>query len=274
MQERFCNRWRVYDLYGDTKPNAYIYGDFVTGKIWALWYDGKQVTRRDEIADTPHKIICFGQDADGELIYAHYGPQGTLHTLERNPDAGKQNSFPTKLSETGLFKVDRRGLIVQDGMWAPRLNPAAGVYEFFPSVSMWQDGIRHTSRQYLIGLPGMSAISTEGSFRADKSGARKGNFKTTWPVDSVLARTVWTQPPKSAATPALNADLDSGRRLIETQILHFDGLTWNGYSYQWNAEGIEAYLVSSREMNGWSRLTRQTRRTDNCNGDFTAGLSA
>ncbi len=32
---------------------AYIYGDYVTGKIWALWHDGRQVTRREEIADTP-----------------------------------------------------------------------------------------------------------------------------------------------------------------------------------------------------------------------------
>jgi putative heme-binding domain-containing protein len=224
---------------------AYIYGDWETGKIWALWYDGKQVTRREEIADTPHKIICFGQDSDGEIIYAHYGPQGTLHTLERNPEAGKGSAFPKKLSETGLFKVDGNGLIIQNGMWGPRLNPADGVYEFFPSVSMWQDGIRHTSRQYLIGLPGMSAIRTEGAFRTDRSGAVKGNFKTTWPADSVLARTVWALPPKEASNSAVGADFGSGRRLIETQILHFDGVAWNGYSYEWNADGVEARLVPS-----------------------------
>ena len=39
---------------------AYIYGDFVTGKIWALWYDADHIVRHEEIADTPHAIVSFG----------------------------------------------------------------------------------------------------------------------------------------------------------------------------------------------------------------------
>ena len=56
---------------------AYIYGDWVTGKIWALWHDGKQVTRHEEIADTHHKIIAFGQDcATASWLYLDYSQQG------------------------------------------------------------------------------------------------------------------------------------------------------------------------------------------------------
>jgi hypothetical protein len=42
-----------YVYHGSRFPelrDAYIYGDYETGKIWALWHDGKQVTRREEIA--------------------------------------------------------------------------------------------------------------------------------------------------------------------------------------------------------------------------------
>jgi hypothetical protein len=44
-----------YVYHGSRFPelrDAYIYGDYETGKIWALWHDGTQVTRREEIADT------------------------------------------------------------------------------------------------------------------------------------------------------------------------------------------------------------------------------
>src|SRR5438132_9176906 len=33
------------------------------------------------------------------------------------------------------------------------------------------------------------------------------------------------------------------RRYLETQILHFDGMAWKGYTYQWNDEQNEAILV-------------------------------
>jgi putative heme-binding domain-containing protein len=37
----------------------------------------------------------------------------------------------------------------------------------------------------------------------------------------------------------------ASRRRIETQILHFDGIDWMPYSYQWNEEQTDALLVSA-----------------------------
>ena len=45
---------------------AYIYGDYVTGKIWALRYDGEKVTEHREIGFL-HGIASFGIDAHNEL---------------------------------------------------------------------------------------------------------------------------------------------------------------------------------------------------------------
>ena len=53
---------RLPTLYG-----AYVYGDFCSGKIWALRSDGRFVTEEMEIADTDLSISSFGEDASGEI---------------------------------------------------------------------------------------------------------------------------------------------------------------------------------------------------------------
>ena len=53
---------RLPTLYG-----AYVYGDFCSGKIWALRVDGRVVTEKMEIADTDLSISSFGEDASGEI---------------------------------------------------------------------------------------------------------------------------------------------------------------------------------------------------------------
>ena len=53
---------RIPSLYG-----AYVYGDFCSGKIWALRYDGSRVTESIQVADTRIRISSFAEDTDGEL---------------------------------------------------------------------------------------------------------------------------------------------------------------------------------------------------------------
>ena len=53
---------RLPSLYG-----AYVYGDFCSGKIWALRYDGAQVTEHIEVAETDLSISSFGQGREGEM---------------------------------------------------------------------------------------------------------------------------------------------------------------------------------------------------------------
>src|SRR5262249_3943732 len=40
----------------------------------------------------------------------------------------------------------------------------------------------------------------------------------------------------------------ASRRRLETQILHYDGSEWRGYSYLWNEAGTDADLVPARGM--------------------------
>ena len=46
---------------------AYVYGDFCSGKIWALRYDGSRVTESIQLADTKLRISSFAEGTDGEL---------------------------------------------------------------------------------------------------------------------------------------------------------------------------------------------------------------
>lgn len=188
---------------------AYIYGDYETGKIWALWHDGQQVTRREEIADTSHKIVTFGQSEDGELYWMNWEKDTRIYRLAPNPAVGKPSQFPHKLSATGLFTD------------TAAQTPAAGVLPFEVAEPMWQDGATATR---FIALPEGKTIRTTTS-----GNPAKPNYKVEWPAESVLARTI-TWP--------------ATKQRIETQILHFDGETWNGYSYRWNDQGTDADLVS------------------------------
>ncbi len=53
---------RLPSLYG-----AYVYGDFCSGKIWALRHDGARVTEHLELLDSGLSISSFGEDQSGEL---------------------------------------------------------------------------------------------------------------------------------------------------------------------------------------------------------------
>jgi len=188
---------------------AYIYGDYETGLIWALRHDGNQVTEHRIIADTPHKVVSFGIGNDGELYYLHYGTPSALCRLVPNPRVGQPSTFPRELSETGIYSnVSKR-------------EPAPGVYEFTIHEPMWEDGA--TATRY-IALPGNTTVETTYQYR------RNGTYRasTKWPADAVLARTIRIGP-----LP------------VETQLLHYDGDAWSGYSYRWNEDATDASLVEA-----------------------------
>ena len=193
---------------------AYIYGDYETGNIWALWYDGKQITRHEEVATTAVKIVTFGQSEDGELYFIHWNKQSTVHQLARNPSASKPGDFPRKLSETGLFTDVAKQTL------------APGVVPFAIHAGMWADGAEGSR---FIGIPN-GAVETK--VWTKKDGGQ--DSKVTWPKDAVLAKTMTMQTAQGKP---------ESTKKIETQVLHFDGLSWNAYSYRWNDEGTDAELV-------------------------------
>ena len=69
-REDGCSITGGYVYRGSRLPSlrgAYVYGDFCSGRIWALRFDGSVVTEHLELVDSELRISSFGLDESGEL---------------------------------------------------------------------------------------------------------------------------------------------------------------------------------------------------------------
>ena len=192
--------------------NRYLFGDWVSGRIWSLSLEDSAGPRLEAV--TPLRIIAFAPDRDGlPLVVNHLNPT-TLFRLQPAPDRAAQlvasNSFPKKLSETGLFADTA----------AHRWN--TGVREFHIQHPAWHDG---AVARRAIALPELSRASVYSSPRPLEQIAMF-NSRLHYPPGTVLAKTL---------------ELD-GRR-IETQVLQFDGRLWQAFAWVWNADQTDAELA-------------------------------
>lgn len=56
---------------------AYVYGDYCSGKIWGLWYDGQSIVRHSLLAESRLVITTFGEDVAGNIYVLDAG--GIFH---------------------------------------------------------------------------------------------------------------------------------------------------------------------------------------------------
>ncbi|WDT78206.1 MAG: hypothetical protein MPW14_13365 [Candidatus Manganitrophus sp.] len=54
-------------------PGAYLYGDFGSGRLWMLRYDGSAVSDQRLLLETGKSISSFGEDEQQELYLTDYG---------------------------------------------------------------------------------------------------------------------------------------------------------------------------------------------------------
>ena len=190
---------------------AYIYGDYITGKIWGLREKDKW---HRELTDTTLAIICFAPNAKGELyVVDHNGP---IYRLAENAAPANRQPFPQRLSETGLFANVKT------------LQPAPGVLPYAVNAEAWHD---HAKSQRHVALPGKTKLGIY-----DKTDGYKGYVKGAWsfPDGAVIAKT-------------LSLEMETGKpasvRRIETQILHRHNDQWHAVNYLWNDAQTDAVLA-------------------------------
>lgn len=196
----------------------YIFGDWETRRFWGVSVDGDKVGPRRELVEPTVRIVGFAERNDGELLLLDYD-SGSIHELVRNDIANTQADFPRRLSETGLFQS------VTDHA------PAAGVVPFSIHAPQWAD---YATAQRWIGLPGEGSIALHN--RPDKVAGSMFSRTMDFPNDAVLMKTL--------SLETVHGD-PSTERKVETQILHFNGYDWRGYSYRWNDEQTDAELVEA-----------------------------
>lgn len=191
----------------------HFYGDYDTGKIWSFRYNGGKIVDHRELADTTHRIVGFGDDNDGEFYLLDH-TAGTIHRLIPNPQPDLSATFPRKLSETGLFA----SVIAQ--------TPAPGVLPYSINAEPWAD---HAIAERLVAIP--DELSIPNFFTTKALGVT-----ATFPKDAVFAKTLSLE---------MQHGQPASRRRIETQLLHFDGIDWQTYAYQWNDDQSDAVLLAA-----------------------------
>ena len=60
---------------------AYVYGDYCTGKIWALKAQATEAVEQGQIAALPFAISSFAQGKDGELYILDYSAGGIVYRI-------------------------------------------------------------------------------------------------------------------------------------------------------------------------------------------------
>ncbi|WP_435022564.1 PQQ-dependent sugar dehydrogenase (plasmid) [Tundrisphaera sp. TA3] len=203
---------------------AYLFGDWETRRLWAARFDGDRAREMPEIARPSIRFIAFGEDRRGEPLFLDHDG-GTIHALARSDEGPGNDRFPASLSETGLFASTRDH------------RPSEGVVPFAVNARQWQDG---ATEEHWAAFPGQSAATLHAKGKPIPGLVDWHRFRMHFPKDAVLMRTLSL----------------AGRRQ-ETQMLHYDGVDWHGYSFAWRPDQSDADLVpaegSEREVQDGGR---------------------
>lgn len=188
---------------------AYLYGDYSTGKIWGVKHDGKQIVWHRELADTTFQISAIVLDHEGEVIVVDHRAEGAggVYHLAKNEQTNAPNSFPKRLSETGLFAA------------VAGHQTADGLIPYSVNAPFWSDGaIKHR----FVALP------------------KDGRME-------MADRWAWQLPEHTVIVKSFELEMKSGdpksRRWIETRLLTKQQGEWIGYSYEWLEDQSDAVLV-------------------------------
>ena len=201
--------------------DAYVYGDWVTGKIWAIRHESDGSYWHQELADTDLQIADFHEGTEGDIYVVDYDFTRKIYELvpvARRDDGG---DFPRLLGETGLFAS------------VTEQRPAPGVLPYSVHVEPWLDG---ATAQRWIGIPGEAQIDVTDL---------EGTATWTFPSGTVLVRTLslpFSEEPFSEDTAADNTLVE---KPVETQIAHFEDSTWRFYTYAWRDDQSDAELVDA-----------------------------
>ncbi|MFO0628595.1 MAG: PQQ-dependent sugar dehydrogenase [Polyangiales bacterium] len=126
---------------------SFIYGDFVSGRLWAVSYDSNGAASGRLLASTGRNISSFAQDADGEVYVVSY--DGRVDQI--TPSGPATDMVPRTLTATGC--VDP----------ANPLRPASGLIPYAPNAPFWSD---NAEKARYLALPegGRITVNADGDW--------------------------------------------------------------------------------------------------------------
>jgi uncharacterized repeat protein (TIGR03806 family) len=213
---------------------AYIYGDYDTGRVWMLRYQGDadgrsgKVTEHRQLAVTQVRLVEFAKDAAGEVYLVDFAGGG-FHRLIPAPTQTSSGDFPRKLSQTGLFASTKDHV------------PAKGLIPYSVNAPLWSDG---GEKERFLALPDNSQIEMDA---------------VVYPHGPDYPDRGWRFPDGAVLVKTFSLDTRDGdsssRRRLETRILQhrkmpgnddeYGAQYWYGYTYLWNDEQTDAELLDA-----------------------------
>jgi uncharacterized repeat protein (TIGR03806 family) len=196
----------------------YIFGDYVSGRVWAMTYDGVSAPTITELCSMPaSSLSSFGVDQSDDL-YMCSQSDGKIYKLSRTAD--QSPAPPALLSQTGVFT----------NMVALTPNPALIPYDV--NAPLWSDAAAK-SRWMAVPYYGSSS-PTNGKITFATNGA------WLFPTGSVLIKHF--ELPIDDTNPSLH-------KRQETRLLaRGTNGSWYGLTYKWRADNSDADLLPGSLM--------------------------
>ncbi|MGV3773582.1 MAG: PQQ-dependent sugar dehydrogenase, partial [Verrucomicrobiales bacterium] len=182
----------------------YIFGDYVSGNIWAMAFDGTNKAGIELIANQ-RGIASFGTDPRNQDLLLVDHDRGKILRLAVADGSG--GTIPATLAETGLFAD------------ASQLEVAEGVVSYDINVPFWSD---NATKKRWFTIPDNEKLTFSAL----------GNW--TFPQG-----TIWIKHFDIETTKGDPAT----RKKLETRIIYKKEDGVYGLTYKWDATGTNATLV-------------------------------
>ncbi|MEM7698518.1 MAG: PQQ-dependent sugar dehydrogenase [Verrucomicrobiota bacterium] len=198
--------------------NHYLYGCYVTGKVWAFPWEGEAPGTPFRLTGSIGQIVCFEEDPMREPIVLTH--DGGLHRLHRAEER-ESRPLPSLLSETGLFESTQTHQLAE-GLLPFEINAEAS----------WNG----SERLRFLGLPPGETIQIQrrpaGDSKRDPSTLR-----------TVAGWDRWKYPDGTVIGQTFTLERGQDPLRVETQISMKQGGEWQFFTYRWRDDQSDAELV-------------------------------
>lgn len=229
----------------------YLFGDFVSGRLWVLDADESGQYDKTLLAQTGRNIASFGEAEDGTLFIVDYG--GGIYALQAT-GGGSTTTIPERLSDTGCVAP------------ADATQPAAGLIPYQPNAPFWSDG---AEKGRWLALPDGTRITltAEGDFDFPPGAVLMKNFRRQ---DRLIETRLFMRHPDgvwAGYTYAWNEAQTDATRVIGGALVDISGRPW---LFPSEAECLQCHTAAAgrslgleiAQLNG-DLLYPQTDRTAN-----------
>ncbi len=201
----------------------YLYGCYVTKKVWSVPVDGDTPGEPRRLADAGLQVVSFAGDGEGEVYVLPL--DGPVLRLARPSEQQVYRPVPRLLSETGLFASTA----------AHRIE--SGVIPYDLNAPAWWDGME---RERFFAMPADASIQVQKKppgmpdFDIEAAGTRAAGLdRWRFLGGSAFMQTYYLPDAKARG----------GKRRVETQVSFNEAEEWHFYTYRWRENQEDAVLV-------------------------------